>query len=292
MEAEVKLDGQVFRVDLSAGKTIARTVSVAATELPFDLGAIDAQSVTYRDGDFVGDVLAGGSCNVSVLKIIPHCCGTHTETLMHVMSPQEATAEPTIDLVVPTGLQLSLVLTLETCSIAEARDRGESFTEHAHTDDRLVSAAAIGAALEKAAQCLPRDCAAWNSGKAKSLILRVADEDPATATSPWSFESGVPPYFTSDAIELLNDQGVENLLVEFPSIDRLDDGGKLMNHHKFWNIVQGSKSLTNAWSSKTITEMIEVSPSIKDGLYLLSIQAPPVRTDAMLSRPVLFELFE
>lgn len=292
MEAEVKLDGQVFRVDLSAGKTIARTVSVVPTELPLDIGAIDVQSATYRDGDFVGDVAAGGSCNVSVLKINPHCCGTHTETLMHVVSSQEAAAEPTIDSVVPTGLLLSLVLTIETCSIAEARDLGESFTEHAHADDRLVSAATIGAALESAAQCLPRDCAAWNSAKAKSLILRVADEDPATATAPWSFESGVPPYFTSDAIERLNEQGVENLLVEFPSIDRLDDGGKLINHHKFWNVVQESRNLAKAWSSKTITEMIEVSPSMKDGLYLLSIQAPPVRTDAMLSRPVLFELFE
>ena len=292
MKAEVKLDGHVFRVDLLAGKSIARTISVAATKSTLDIGAIAVQSKTYRDGDFVGDMLAGGACNVSVLKINPHCCGTHTETLMHVLPTEAAAAGPTIDSVAPTGLQLSLVLTLKTCSIAEAKDRDECFTENADSDDRLVSAAAVNAALEGATQSLPRAFAAWNSSKTKSLILRIADEDPATATAPWSFESGVPPYFTSDAIELLNDQSVVHLLVEFPSVDRLDDGGRLTNHHKFWNIDRESRDLAEAWPSKTITEMIEISPSIKDGLYLLSIQTPPVRTDAMLSRPVLFELFE
>ena len=293
MKAEVKLDGRVFHADLSAGKSIARTISVAATKATLDIGAIAVQSKTYRDGDFVGDMLAGGACNVSVLKINPHCCGTHTETLMHVMPVEAATAPPTIDSVVPTGLQLSLVLTLKTCSLPEARACDESFTEHADSDDRLVSAAAIRSALASAAQSMPRGHAAWDSAEkeslAKSLVIRIAEDDPAVATSPWSFESGAPPYFTSDAIELLNDQRVVHLLVEFPSIDRMDDGGQLTNHHKFWNIDQESRNLAEAWPSKTITEMIEISPSIKDGLYLLSIGVPPMRTDAMLSRPVLFE---
>ena len=296
MKAEVKLEGRVFHVDLSAGKSIARTISVAATKSTLDIGAIAVQSKTYRDGDFVGDILAGGACNVSVLKINPHCCGTHTETLMHVMPAEAATAPPTIDSVVPTGLQLSLVLTLKTCSLPEARACDESFTEHADSDDRLVSAAAISAALAGAAQSMPCGYAAWESANkeslGKSLVVRIVEDDPATATSLWSFQSGVPPYFTSDAIELLNDQNVEHLLVEFPSIDRMDDGGRLTNHHKFWNIDQKSRNLAEAWPSKTITEMIEISPSIKDGLYLLFIGVPPVRTDAMLSRPVLYELFE
>jgi kynurenine formamidase len=296
MEAEVKLDGQRFRVDLTDGKSIARTIYVAATKATLDIGAIAVQSKTYRDGDFVGDMSVGGACNVSVLKINPHCCGTHTETLMHVMPTETSAALPTIDMVAPKGLQLSLVLTLKTCSLPEARACDERFTEHAGSDDRLVSAAALRAALAGAAQCMPRGYAAWDSAKkeslGKSLVIRIAEDDPATVTSPWSFGSDVPPYFTSNAIELLNEQSVEHLLVEFPSIDRLDDGGRLTNHHKFWNIDQESKNLVEAWPSKTITEMIEISSSIDDGLYLLSIQAPPVRTDAMLSRPVLFQLFE
>ena len=40
----------------------------------------------------------------------------------------------------------------------------------------------------------------------------------------------------------------------------------------------------------THTEMITVPPEVDDGGYLISLQVPPVCTDAMLSRPVLFEL--
>ena len=292
MEVELKLDGQVFRVDLSAGKSIARTTSVVPTETPFDTSVIDTQSAPNRDGDFIGNVVAGGSCNVDVLKINSHCCGTHTETLMHLLPSDATIAEPTIASVCPTGLQLALVLTVETCSGAEAKHHNECFSAHADSDDRLVSAAAISDALARAAQRLPRHYAAWNAAKTKSLVLRVAEDDPARVTFPWSIKSSVAPYFTADSIELLNGQSVAHLLVEFPSIDRVDDGGRLANHHKFWNIDQEAKNLAEAWPSKTITEMIEIPPSIADGLCLLSVQTPPIRTDAMLSRPVLFELFE
>jgi kynurenine formamidase len=292
MEVELKLDGYVFRADLSAGRSIARTISVVPAEGTFDTSAIETQSTPYRDGNFVGSMLTGGSCNVDVLKINSHCCGTHTETLLHLVPSDKATAELSIDTVAPTGLQVALMLTLETSSIAEAKRQNDSFTEHADSDDRLVSAAAINAALDTAAQRLPRKHAAWDNAATKSLVLRVAEDDPARTTSPWSVESTAAPYFTADAIELLNRRGVVHLLVEFPSIDRVVDGGQLANHRRFWNIDQEAGNLAEAWASKTITEMIEVSPSIEDDLYLLSIQTPPIRTDAMLSRPVLFSLFD
>ncbi len=291
MEVELKLDGRVFRADLSAGKSIAKTISVGLAETSFDTSLIDIQSLPYRNGNFIGNMSAGGSCNVDVLKINSHCCGTHTETLMHLVPPDRATAELTIDAVAPTGMQLALVLTSTTCVIADAKQHNESFTEHAGADDRLVSAATISAALATASQRLPREYGAWHAAKMKSLVLRVAKDDPARATFPWSVESSAAPYFTAEAIDLINREGVVHLLVEFPSIDRVDDGGRLTNHHKFWNIGQGAKHLAEAWPSKTITEMIEVPSAVEDGVYLLSIQTPSIRTDAMLSRPVLFELF-
>lgn len=292
MEAEVKLSGQVFRADLSAGKSIARTIQIAATDSSFNMGSPNAQSAVFRDGDFVGDVSSGGSCNVNVLKINPHCVGTHTETLMHLIPATEEKVLPTVDAIVPTGLQLALVLTLETSAVADVTKLNEKFTDHAGSDDRLVCAAAINTALANAAHRLPIHYAAWSSAETKSLILRISRDDPARATAPWSFDSDVPPYFTADAIELLNHQRVFHLLVEFPSIDRLEDGGQLYNHHRFWNVDQASKNLAEAWSAKTITEMVEIPASIKDGLHLLSIQVPPVRSDAMLSRPTLFELVD
>ena len=157
-----------------------------------------------------------------------------------------------------------------------------------------MSAAAISVAISSAKKSLPTQYAAWDAAPkeslSKSLVIRIATDDLAATAAPWSFESAAAPYFTEDAIDFLNNQQVTHLLVEFPSVDRLADGGQLINHHKFWNINRETRDLTQACPSKTITEMIEVSPTMKDGLYLLSFHVPPVRTDAMLSNPVLFKL--
>jgi hypothetical protein len=40
--------------------------------------------------------------------------------------------------------------------------------------------------------------------------------------------------------------------------------------------------------SATITELIYVPEGVEDGLYLLNLQVPNLRTDAVLSRPVLY----
>ena len=43
-----------------------------------------AVSTPYRDGQWVGDVNQGGSCNFEEVKITPHCNGTHTESVGHL----------------------------------------------------------------------------------------------------------------------------------------------------------------------------------------------------------------
>jgi hypothetical protein len=40
--------------------------------------------------------------------------------------------------------------------------------------------------------------------------------------------------------------------------------------------------------SATITELIYVPDGVEDGLYLLNLQVPNLRTDAVPSRPVLY----
>ena len=292
MKAEVKLGEQVYSAQLSAGHSIARTTSVTHGK-GFDLSSIESESATYQAGEFIGAVSAGGSCNVSVLKINLHCCGTHTETVLHILSADDIAQLPTIDEIVPTGLQLALLLSVETSTDSDASRFNEDFTAHVADGDRLVTARNIVLALASARHHRPSDFSAWDGAEEKTLVLRIASDDPSQKTAPWSFSSeDSPPYFTADAIELLNQHRVKHLLVEFPSIDRMDDGGALRNHHLFWNLNRQSKSLNSAWPSKTITEMIEVPESLQDGIYLLSLQTPPVRSDAMLSQPVLFKLVD
>ncbi|MFW8363462.1 hypothetical protein, partial [Klebsiella pneumoniae] len=44
------------------------------------------------------------------------------------------------------------------------------------------------------------------------------------------------PYFSPQALARIVELGVQHLLVDIPSIDRLYDGGRMDNHRRFWGL--------------------------------------------------------
>ena len=78
--------------------------------------------------------------------------------------------------------------------------------------------------------------------------------------------------------------GVNHLLLDLPSVDREDDGGKLLAHHAFWKYPQATRR------QATITELIFVPDSIVDGTYLLNLQIASFENDASPSKPVLYKI--
>ncbi len=91
-------------------------------------------------------------------------------------------------------------------------------------------------------------------------------------------------------MEYIVNLGVQYLLVDIPSVDRLLDEGYLSAHNIFWE-TKGKKFNPNT-RNKTITEMIFVSNDIKDGKYLLNLQFAPFIADASPSRPILYKINE
>jgi kynurenine formamidase len=91
-------------------------------------------------------------------------------------------------------------------------------------------------------------------------------------------------YSGAKAIRYLIEQGVEHLLIDLPSVDREEDGGKLLSHRAFWQYPD------NIRENCTITELIYAKNEIKDGLYLLNIQTASFEIDVSPSKPVLYEL--
>ena len=85
-------------------------------------------------------------------------------------------------------------------------------------------------------------------------------------------------------MEYMVDIGVKHLLIDLPSVDKEDDGGALVGHKIFWKYPENTRKKC------TITELIYVSNSIKDGLYLLNLQFVPFENDASPSRPIIFNL--
>jgi arylformamidase len=76
------------------------------------------------------------------------------------------------------------------------------------------------------------------------------------------------------------------LLVDTPSVDKENDNGELLAHKAFWNIVGQTRM------DATITELIYVPNSVKDGKYILNILIAPFENDASPSKPILYKLYD
>jgi hypothetical protein len=113
------------------------------------------------------------------------------------------------------------------------------------------------------------------------------DENKLTKT----YLEKIPPFFSTDAMHLMREIGINHLLVDLPSIDRIFDEGKLSNHRIFWSVEQGAFEVSGAsLIHHTITELIYVPNEIADGNYLLNLQIAPFAADASPSRPVLYAI--
>ena len=280
MKISFTFNCQTYDADLTAGVSIARVAPIAqvARVQDFDVGELKIEATAFRDADFVGDVSAGGSCNVDVLKINPHCCTTHTETLRHIVDRQTGLLEnnTAADLKFPIFIPCVL-LSVETTAGSTALDNGQTYWPEIDSDDRVVTEASIEKALArlKIKPGLQRE--PW------ALLIRTPE------SGRWAFDSpGAVPYLTREAMALIGDSTCRHLLVDLPSVDRRNDDGLLVNHHQFWNVDVDGGCGKGVRRDRTITELVEVPKRLSDGIYLLDLQLIPLPTDATLSNPVLF----
>jgi len=213
----------------------------------------------------VGAVDQGGPCNVDRLDLIPHCHGTHTETIAHILKDP---TPPVSDL----GLESFFTAALITATSVRASDASDNYRPNFRDSDRIITGQAIENALGKI-----------DVGAVDALILR-------TDGKVFDFNSGPEtPFLSIQAMEAVVKSGAEHFLLDLPSVDRLDDDGLLTAHHLFWNVPQSTSEATKeSWPHKTITEMVTIDSSLSDGLYLLNLQVAPLVLDAAPSRPVIF----
>ena len=84
MKIDLTIDDKNYGADLSDAKSIAITLLPNGKQ-PSHFGAPACTSTTLEGEGFIGDTRRGGSCNVNQLSIIPHCNGTHTESIAHIV---------------------------------------------------------------------------------------------------------------------------------------------------------------------------------------------------------------
>jgi hypothetical protein len=120
-------------------------------------------------------------------------------------------------------------------------------------------------------------------------VLRSLPNDPGKQSRDYS--ALVPPYLSREAAELIVSREIEHLVVDLPSIDRAHDEGRLTAHRVFFGLPPGATQLAEATRGQaTVTELAFVPDSLADGAYLLEIQVPAIRGDAVPSRPLLYAI--
>lgn len=237
---------------------------------PNSYGVPAATAQAFEGGGFVGDVRRGGSCNFESYTFIPHCNGTHTECVGHITAERVAIHERLRESLIP-----ACVISIEPVAATETE---EAYIPELAATDRVITAEAIVRQIEP-----------WPEEFWKAMIIRTLPND--TEKKSRDYTKVDPPFFTSEAMLMLRMMGIEHLLVDTPSVDRLHDEGILTAHHIYWDIGEGGIAEADPNRAHcTITEFIYVPDEVVDGIYLLNLQVAPFVADAAPSRPRLFSL--
>ena len=266
----IAINRQNYKADLSQPYCLAIPLYFNGAQ-PNHFGVSRASSKAVEVDDFVGDTKRQGGCNVDEITLIPHCNGTHTESVGHIVNDDIAIASVLKGAFIPSQL-ISM-------NWHRAKDSVDSYRPNLEDEDKLITRASLEDKLENIDDPL-----------LQAVIIRTLNSSGSKKEAVYNIENQ-PPFFSVEAMEYIVARGVEHILVDFPSVDKMYDEGMLTNHHLFWNVEEGAHALTLASSQhKTITEMIFVEDKIEDGPYLLNIQIPEFMSDAAPSRPMIYRM--
>jgi arylformamidase len=246
MISTIEHNGKTFRADLSLPFDISIPLKEEQHVSAFYLPDIKYQAA--ESGTFVGSVQRGGSCNVNNIYFSPHGNGTHTECIGHITKEKYS-----INDCLTEFFFMALLVT---------------GTPEQEGGDKII----LKEQLQKQI----------GNYRPDALLIRTLPNDESKKSKNYSGTN--PPFLHHEAASLVCELGIKHLLIDLPSMDKEDDGGKLLAHRAFWNYPAEPRI------HSTITELIYVPPSVADGMYLLNLQVASFDNDASPSRPVLLPL--
>jgi len=258
MNTQITYKSKIFSIDLDKPLDISIPLRAGKENVnSFYIPPVRIEP--FRIGSFVGSVNEGGSCNVNNIAFNPHGNGTHTECVGHI-SKEDYTINQCLK---------KFFFFARLISITPEKING----------DQVITKDAI---QKRWSPNSPEKIGTGELPAPDSLIIRTLPNTDDKITKQYSGTN--PPYIHYEAANWMVEKGIEHLLLDVPSVDREDDGGKLLAHHEFWKYPHGTRM------NCTITEMIYVPSSIPDGDYFLNIQIASFENDASPSKPLLFAI--
>tara|TARA_B100001029_G_C15061583_1_gene459017 strand:- start:2243 stop:3052 length:810 start_codon:yes stop_codon:yes gene_type:complete len=214
-------------------------------------------------------VAKGAGCNVPEINLNIHCSGTHTECVGHLLEDSGNIGKILNDLLLP-----AILITVKPFPFSK---NNESYHYKVGDNEQVLSKKTIENEINK-----------WKFFSPKAIVVRTTPN--IEEKKYFKYSQNLAPFFTNEALKFFYEIGIEHLVVDIPSIDRMVDGKILGNHRIFWGDGFNSRGKINPKSKKTITELTYIPNSIKDGCYFLNIQIPHFVCDAAPSRPLLLKI--
>jgi len=270
LRALIEIEGHTFEADLAEGVDLSIPMSFSGTD-PNLYGIPPAEQSVFEAGGMVGDTRQGGTCNVDTIRLTPHCHGTHTECVGHLTDERIMIGE-----IVPSGLITCNVVSIQPRALQSVGESSRPALTPDEESDLGITAQALKDGL--------KGCdAAWLD----AIIIRTLPNSSVKKEATYLDNSA--PYFSIEAIDYLKQLGVQHILVDLPSLDRLHDEGQMAAHRRWWNIaVDSHDTPTGLARTRTITELIFVPDDVLDGIGFVALQIPPFRSDAAPSRPIFY----
>jgi arylformamidase len=187
------------RVSFNLEEPIPIGISISRDNGVASFGIQHASYRDYQDGDFIGNISKGGSCNLETITFTPHGNGTHTECFGHIAKNEVAFVNQCVNDAFFHALLFSSAQKLE-------------------KETNYLDLSAL----------FNLDLTFYNA-----LILRSLPNDSNKKATDYSGKNA-PAIHPEDMQKLVN-AGIEHLLVDMPSVDPEWDGGALKAHHIFWN---------------------------------------------------------
>ncbi|MFT4664518.1 MAG: arylformamidase [Polaribacter sp.] len=251
MKIYLQVKNNEYQVDLSEPIDISIPLEAGANTVNcFYAPLMEIEPVI--SGDFIGSTLKGSPVNFKNVRLNPHGNGTHTECVGHIAKE---------------------VFTINKClkEFHFVAKLVSIYPEKQENGDLVIT-------KEQMENC-------FSKNQAEAIIIRTLPNEEGKKRRNYSGTN--PPYLHHEAMSYLVGCGVQHLLIDLPSVDREQDGGKILAHHAFW---QYPDTIVKGRINCTITELIFVENTIKDGYFLLNLLVASFELDASPSKPIIYNL--
>lgn len=260
MLATININGKNYSIDLSKAINLSITIK-HGKENPNCFWSPYPWFEAYQAGGFIGATSKGSPVNFFNIKLNPHGSCTHTECVGHI-----AKEKYTINNCLKINWVKALLITVEPEKI---------------NDDLIITEDAIINKIENI------------EDDTQALIVRTLPNDEDKLTKLYSKTN--PPYLHVNAMDFIVKKGIQHFLIDLPSIDREEDKGELLSHHKFWNYpayksTYAEKDLVQVRQYATISELLYIPNKVTNGYYFLNLQTINIDLDVSPSKPLIYPI--